>query len=564
MAGGTGVAQNISPGQSMPGMAPISAIARPGDFAYDPQAQKTGVLPGMQPTVGNFPINLPPNMQGQSFSYGPDIVSNSQLMQAPMQPGQPDPVNGVMPMAPMSGKGGAGGQPAMPTARPPQGQYAPMAPQGQFNVNQASAGALQQAMQGTQAGMGFQAQNVQPTGYQAQAAQSTGYRPSSMGSQGYNVARTGSTGFDAANVGSRGYGASTIGQTPTVSAQNVQAGQLAGSDLGAYTNPYEDQVVQRTLSDLNAAQEKSLNQMGAQATAAKAFGGSRQGIAEAETRKGFAEQAAQAVSGLRQAGFTQAQQMAQQDIGTAQQAALANQQANLQAGTTTAGFSQQTNLSNQAAINAASQFGSGAANQAASQAAAQRQAASQFGASAANQAAMQNQAAINAASQFGSGAANQAAAANMAAQNQAAQFGSSAANQMALANQGAFNQAGQFGATQGMSAQLANQQAQMQANNARMAAAAQMAGLGQQAFGVGQTIQGNQQQQGLLQQSIQQALIDAARQQYGGYTGAPQTALQAPLAALGVTPTPQTTTNSMQPGLFNYLQLGAGMVGGSI
>ena len=56
------------------------------------------------------------------------------------------------------------------------------------------------------------------------------------------------------------------------------------------------------------------------------------------------------------------------------------------------------------------------------------------------------------------------------------------------------------------------------------------------------------------------ALIDAAKQQYAGYTNAPAAALNAPLAALGVTPVPQSTTNSMQPGLFNYLQLGAGMM----
>ena len=100
----------------------------------------------------------------------------------------------------------------------------------------------------------------------------------------------------------------------------------------------------------------------------------------------------------------------------------------------------------------------------------------------------------------------------------------------------------------------------MQANQARLGAASQMGQLGQQAFQTGQTIQQQQQQAGLLQQGIQQALIDAAKGQYAGYTGAPQQALQAPLAALGVTPTPQTTTNSMQPGLFNYLQLGASMV----
>ena len=95
---------------------------------------------------------------------------------------------------------------------------------------------------------------------------------------------------------------------------------------------------------------------------------------------------------------------------------------------------------------------------------------------------------------------------------------------------------------------------------ARLGAASQLGQLGQQAFGTGQAIQQQQMQQGLLQQGIQQALIDAARQQYAGYTGAPTTALQAPLAALGVTPAPQTTTNTMQPGLFSYLQLGASMM----
>jgi hypothetical protein len=77
--------------------------------------------------------------------------------------------------------------------------------------------------------------------------------------------------------------------------------------------------------------------------------------------------------------------------------------------------------------------------------------------------------------------------------------------------------------------------------------------LGQQAFGTGQAIQQQTAQQGLLQQGLQQALIDAAKGQYAGYTGAPQAALAAPLAALGATPVPQTTTQSRQPGLFDYL-----------
>ena len=370
-------------------------------------------------------------------------------------------------------------------------------PQGGFNVNQAAAGGLQQAMQGTQQAMNFAPTAIRPTAYNAANAQATGYNPSAMTSANY--------------------GASTIGQSPTVTAQNVQAGQLANTNLGAYTNPFETQVVDQALGDLERSRLMAQNQLGAQATAANAFGGSRQGIAEAETNRAFADQAARTASGLRQAGYTQAQQMAMQDIGTAQQAALANQQANLAAGTTTAGFGQQSNLANQAALNQAGQFGASAANQ--------------------------------------------AAAANMAAQNQAAQFGSGASNQMALTNQAAQNQANQFGATQAMSAQLANQAALAGANQQNLASAAQMGNLANQAFGTGQAIQQQQGQAGLLQQSMQQALIDAAKAQYAGYQGAPLAALSAPIAALQSTPNQNTQTDSMKPGLFNYLQVGANMYG---
>jgi hypothetical protein len=334
-------------------------------------------------------------------------------------------------------------------------------PTGSFNVNRAAAGGLQQAMQGTQAGMGYQAQGV------------------------------GATGYNAASAGSQGYNAATIGSTPTVGAQNIQAGQLAGRNLSAYTNPYESQVVDQSLADLERTRLMQQNQLGAQASAAGAFGGSRQGIAEAETNRAFADQAARTASGLRQAGFQNAQQMAGQDIATQMQAALANQQAGLQAGTTTA------NLQQQAAI------------------------------------------------------------ASQAAQNQARQFGAGAANVAGLQNMAAQNQARQFGAQQGMTAQQLNQMAGLQANQQRLGAASQMGQLGQQAFNTGQAISQQQMQQGLMQQGLQQALIDAARGQYAGFTGAPQQSLALPLAALGAVPNQSTTTQSKNPGLFDYLSLGA-------
>ena len=123
--------------------------------------------------------------------------------------------------------------------------------------------------------------------------------------------------------------------------------------------------------------------------------------------------------------------------------------------------------------------------------------------------------------------------------------------------------AGEYGRMAGdMAAQQRQQnysqalQAAMADRQARLGAASQMGQLGQQAFGTGQAIQQQQAQQGLLQQGIQQALIDAARQQYAGYTGAPAQSLQAPLSALGIAQEggAKTVTQSQSPGLLSYLQ----------
>jgi hypothetical protein len=67
-----------------------------------------------------------------------------------------------------------------------------------------------------------------------------------------------------------------------------------------------------------------------QAQAAGAFGGSRQGLVEAQTNEAAQRQAGQLSANLYSQGFTQAQQAAQQDIATRMQAALANQQAGIQ------------------------------------------------------------------------------------------------------------------------------------------------------------------------------------------------------------------------------------------
>ena len=94
----------------------------------------------------------------------------------------------------------------------------------------------------------------------------------------------------------------------------------------------------------------------------------------------------------------------------------------------------------------------------------------------------------------------------------------------------------------------------------QLGAAGQVAGLGGQSFGYGQAIQGQQAQQGLQQQAMMQSLIDAAKGQYAGYTGAPMQNYQSMLAGnQGVAQTTGGQTSSINPGLFNYLQLGASL-----
>lgn len=464
---------------------------------------------------------------------------------------------------------GAGGQQQQPQMMNVGQQQAVPTFGSPTAIGQASVpGAIMQSM-GQAAQTASQAMNYQPQNVQAALAQAQGYDAAQAASQGYDAVSAAAQGYEAERAAAeraaaQGYGAERIAGVGPVTAERVAAGQLAGTNLDPYFNPYETQVVQQSLQDIERQRLMQQNLGAAQAEAAGAYGGSRSGIAAAETNRAFAEQAARTAAGLRQAGFTQAQQAAQTDIQRALQANLANQATGLQAATTTANLGQQAQLANQAAANQAAQFGAQAQNVAAlqnaqlgTQAALANQAAanqaSQFGAQAQNVAALQNAAAQNQAAQFGAQAANVAALQNAAAQNQASQFGAGAQNQAALANQQAAMQAG-----------LANQQAGLQGQQARLSAANQLANTANLGFGMVRDVRSDLAAAGAQQQAAQQALINAAQQQYAGYTGAPQQALQTQLGAFAGSQTgEQTQTATRQPGLFDYLSLAATAAAGS-
>jgi hypothetical protein len=221
----------------------------------------------------------------------------------------------------------------------------------------------------------------------------------------------------------------------TAAAQGIQqAGMATGAEMGyrpmaitapsqanlqQYTNPYENQVVNQSLSDIERSRLMQQNTGGAQAGAANAFGGSRHGIAEAETNRAFADQSARTASGLRQSGYQNAQDMARQ-------------------------------------------------------------------------------------------------------------------------------------------AQMQNQQAGLSGSTQRLNAANQLGNMSNLGFGMGQQVQSRMDQQGAMQQALQQQLINAGKQQYAGYTGAPAQSLQYLLQAVGGAPNVGNTTQEKNAGLFDYLSLGLG------
>ena len=152
----------------------------------------------------------------------------------------------------------------------------------------------------------------------------------------------------------------TFGYTPdTVAAQTALGG------IQQYFNPYEQRVVDLSLADLERQRMMQMAQMGAQASAAGAFGGSRQGVAQALTNEAFANQGGQLAAQLRQQGFTTALGASQQDVANQMQAALANQAARASQEQFAQGTRLQAQQANQQAAAQAAQANQAAALQAA-------------------------------------------------------------------------------------------------------------------------------------------------------------------------------------------------------
>jgi hypothetical protein len=91
---------------------------------------------------------------------------------------------------------------------------------------------------------------------------------------------------------------------------NEALNPFTGESIKQFMNPYEDEVVQRSLADISGALQTNQLRDRQAATAARAFGGSRQGVAESLTNAASMKQAADTAAQLRYSGYGQAADLA--------------------------------------------------------------------------------------------------------------------------------------------------------------------------------------------------------------------------------------------------------------
>jgi hypothetical protein len=358
------------------------------------------------------------------------------------------------------------------------GQFQP----GRFNAQQTYAPELQQfQMQGPA--------DVRSQGYDAatMGAAQTGYNPQLQAFQMGPAERVqsqsvGTPLMSAAQSGFSSRGLQDFQMGPAERVETQSFAQPGSAD--AYMSPYMQNVVNIQQREAQRQADIARTQSNAQAVRAGAFGGSRQAIMDAEAARNLAQQKGD----IQATGLQSAFQQAQGQFNTEQQARLAAQQANQQAGLTVG----QQNLG---ARQATQQLGFGADLQT-----------SLANLNASQQANVQNQAAqlqaqgLNAQQAMQAALANQQAGLtvgqqNLASQQATQQLGTQTGMQTALANlsnqqqanvqnQAARNQAMGMNAQQAMQAALANQQSGLTTGQQNLAAK-----LGIQQLGAGQNLQ---------------------------------------------------------------------------
>jgi hypothetical protein len=368
-------------------------------------------------------------------------------------------------------------------------------------------------------------------GYTAARGNASTYTPATLA----NPREASATGYNAAQTGG-------VNIDPTTNAHATDASAHQASEyMGAYNNPYQQQVIDTTLAgyDRNTAQQAA--QMQAQAAKAGAFGGSRYGLAQGQFAADTGLNRASTEAQLRSQGFDKAAQLGANDAGAFSQASLFNAQN--QTG---------VNQGNAAAANARAQAQAGLTSQLGLANMGSQNEAAQFGAGALNQASALNQ-----------GASNQFSLAQAGMQTDAAHYAADANNANTQGYLGRADQAAAQGAQSQNAASLFNAQQGEQGLNRQLQASQLLGGLGNDYATNTRADIGAMGALGDQQRGIEQA-----------YDLAPLAQLQSAGALFGATPYQAlvgqsvnssgtmngTTTTTQSPSLFNQL-LAAGQLG---
>lgn len=172
----------------------------------------------------------------------------------------------------------------------------------------------------------------------AQAAMAASGQPiSQMGDaanlirQGVPLIGQGQTGMTEASQMAGRYAQADLGQAGGALGQGIQS--LAGAAQGfsptsiqQFMNPYQQQVIDESIRQINRQGDLSRQNLAAQAVRAGAFGGSREGAQRGELERGLSEQRNAAIVGGLSQGYQNAAQQAQQAFEAQQQRLMAQGQ----------------------------------------------------------------------------------------------------------------------------------------------------------------------------------------------------------------------------------------------
>jgi hypothetical protein len=151
-------------------------------------------------------------------------------------------------------------------------------------------------------------------------------------------------------------GTGPIAATQATARPDVTTGPIGADAIAGYMNPYENEVVKTSLADLERQRQIEQTYNAAQATRAKAFGGTGSAILSSQTNDAYARNAAQSAAALRSQGFNTALSAAQADAARRLSADQGNQQAGNEISMFNAGKTQDASLFNAGQADTLAQF----------------------------------------------------------------------------------------------------------------------------------------------------------------------------------------------------------------